>query len=105
MYCLPLNRVELISLVPPVTVGTGAVLVSVTDAEDGIEELSTLETVVLSAEAAGDVEAASLVVDGESVVAGASPSSSCRGSGCATPAKTMLKHRKKQRATPHILGS
>lgn len=87
------------------TVGIGAVLVSVTDTEDGIEELSTSETVVLSAEAAGDVEAASLVVDGESVVVAASPSPSCRGSGCATPAKTMLKHRKKQRATPHILGS
>lgn len=79
--------------------------VSVADTEDDTEELSTSETAVLSAEAAKDVEAASRVVDGGLVVAGASPSSSCRGSGCATPAKTMLKHRRKQKTTPHILGS
>lgn len=79
--------------------------VSVADTEDDTEELSTSETAVLSAEAAKDVEAASRVVDGGSVVAGASPSSSCRGSGCATPAKTMLKYRRKQKTNPHILGS
>lgn len=93
------------SLAPPVTVGTGAVPVSVPDTEVGTEELLTSETAELSAEAADDVEAASLVVDGESVVAGASPRLSCRGSGRATPAKTMFKHRRKQRTIPHVLDS
>ena len=101
---VPLNRVELTSLVPPVTVGAAAEPVSVADTEDGIEELPASETAVPSAEDVKDAEAASSVADEGAVVTGASPISSCRGSGRATPAKTMLKHRKKQRTTPHILG-
>lgn len=78
--------------------------VSVADTEDSIEELSTSETAVLSAEDVKDAEAASSVVDEGAVVTGASPISSCRGSGRATPAKTRLKQRRKQRTIPHILG-
>lgn len=96
---------ELISLVPPVTVGTGAVPVPVADTEDSSEELCASETDELSAEDVKDAEAASSLVDEGAVVAGASPKSSCRGRGCATPAKTMLKHRRKQRTTLHIVGS
>lgn len=96
---------ELISLVPPVTVGTGAVPVPVADTDDGTEELSAPETDVLSAEDVKDAEAAFSLVDEGAVVAGASPKSSCRGRGRATPAKAMLRHRRKQRTSPHILGS
>lgn len=85
--------------------GTGAVPVTVADIEDGIEELSASETAELPAEDVKDAEAASRVVDEGAVVTGASLISSCRGRGCATPAKTMLKHRRRQRTTPHILGS
>lgn len=78
--------------------------VPVADTEDGIEEVSTSGVAVLSDEAAGDVEAASPVEEGEAVMAVASLVSSCRGSGRATPAKTILKHRRKHRRTPHIRG-
>lgn len=79
--------------------------VSVADTEVGIDELSASETAELSAEDEKDAEAASPVEDEGAVVTGASLISSCRGRGCATPAKTMLKHRRKQRTTPHIIGS
>lgn len=79
--------------------------VSVADTEEGIEELCPSETVVLSAEDAKDAEAASSVADEGAVVTGVSLMSSCRGRGRATPAKTTLKHRRKQRTTPHIPGS
>lgn len=86
---LLLNRVEFRSLAPPVTVGTGAVAVSVADVEDGMGELSAPEVAELSAEEAKEAEAASSVVDEGAVVAGESVISSCRGRGCATPAKAM----------------
>lgn len=79
--------------------------VSVAEIEDGMEELSTPEVAELSAEEVNDAEATSSVVDEGAVVVGASIISSCRGRGCATPAKAMLKHRRKHRSTPHILGS
>lgn len=79
--------------------------VSVADTEVGIGELSASETADLSAEDEKDAEAASPVEDEGAVVTGASLTSSCRGRGCATPAKTMLKHKRKQRTTPHIIGS
>lgn len=80
--------------------------VSVADTEVGIAELSASETAELSAEDEKDAEAASPVEDEGAVVTGASLIiSSCRGRGCATPAKTMLEHKRKQRTTPHIIGS
>ena len=89
--------------VPPVTVGVEETLSAVVDNEDATEELDVTEAVVLPAEADVDDEAAPSVADCETVAA-VVLASSCRGSGCATPAKTTLKHTKKQRRALHIRG-
>lgn len=89
-------------LVPPVTVGDAETAEAVVDTEDATEEPDVTEAAVLSAEA--DDEATFSVVDGETVAA-VVLASSCRGSGRATPAKTMLKHNNKQRRALHILGA
>lgn len=98
-----LNEVVLTEVVPPVTVGDAETPEAVVDTEDVTEELDVTEAAVLSAEADVDDEAASSVAD-EETVAAVVLASSCRGSGCAIPAKTILKHKKKQRRTPHIPG-
>lgn len=94
---------ELTELVPPVTVGVVEVLSAVVDTEDAAEELEVTETAVLSAEADVDDEAAASVADCETTAA-VVLASSCRGSGRATPARTMLKHMKEQRRAPHFRG-
>lgn len=71
------------------------------DTEDATEDPDVTEAVVLCAEA--DDKATSSVADGETVAA-VVLESSCRGSGRATPARTMLKHNNKQRRALHVPG-
>lgn len=93
----------LVELVPPVTVGVVETLAAVVEAGDGLEELDVTDNAVLSAEADVNDEAAFSVAD-EETVGVVVLASSCRGSGRATPAKTMLEHTKKQKRASHICG-